>query len=68
MLATVLFTDLVDSTKLATELGDRRWHRTLEQHNQVVRANLARFRGKELKTTGDGFLNASASTSVTDTL
>jgi class 3 adenylate cyclase len=56
MLATVLFTDLVDSTRLATELGDRRWHRTLEQHNQVVRANLARFRGREVKTTGDGFL------------
>jgi class 3 adenylate cyclase len=56
MLATVLFTDLVDSTRLATELGDRRWHRTLEQHNKVVRANLARFRGREVKTTGDGFL------------
>jgi class 3 adenylate cyclase len=56
VLATVLFTDLVDSTRLATELGDQRWHRTLEQHNQVVRANLARFRGREVKTTGDGFL------------
>jgi class 3 adenylate cyclase len=56
MLATVLFTDLVDSTRLATELGDRRWHRTLEQHNKVVRANLARFRSREDKTTGDGFL------------
>jgi class 3 adenylate cyclase len=56
MLATVLFIDIVDSTRLATELGDRRWHRTLEQHNQVVRANLARFRGREVKTTGDGFL------------
>jgi class 3 adenylate cyclase len=56
MLATVLFTDIVDSTRLATELGDRRWHRLLEQHNQVVRANLARFRGREVKTTGDGFL------------
>jgi class 3 adenylate cyclase len=56
MLATVLFTDIVDSTRLATELGDRRWHRLLEQHHQVVRANLARFRGREVKTTGDGFL------------
>jgi class 3 adenylate cyclase len=37
-------------------LGDRRWHRLLEQHNQVVRAQLARFRGREVKTTGDGFL------------
>jgi class 3 adenylate cyclase len=56
VLATVLFTDLVDSTRLATELGDRRWHRLLEAHNAVVRANLARFRGREVKTTGDGFL------------
>jgi class 3 adenylate cyclase len=56
MLATVLFTDIVDSTRLATELGDGRWHRLLERHNQVVRANLARFRGREVKTTGDGFL------------
>jgi hypothetical protein len=56
MLATVLFTDIVDSTRLATELGNRRWHRSLEQHNAVVRSNLARFRGKEVKTTGDGFL------------
>jgi class 3 adenylate cyclase len=56
VLATVLFTDLVGSTRLASELGDRRWHRTLEAHNQVVRLNLARFRGKEVKTTGDGFL------------
>jgi class 3 adenylate cyclase len=56
MLATLVFTDIVDSTRLATQLGDRRWHRTLEQHNTVVRANLAQFRGKEIKTTGDGFL------------
>jgi pimeloyl-ACP methyl ester carboxylesterase len=56
VLATVLFTDLVDSTRRAAELGDRRWHRTLEQHNAVVRSNLARFRGREVKTTGDGFL------------
>jgi class 3 adenylate cyclase len=56
MLATVLFTDIVESTRLATGLGDRRWHRTLEAHNQVVRSNLARFRGREVKTTGDGFL------------
>jgi class 3 adenylate cyclase len=56
MLATVLFTDIVDSTRLATELGDQRWHRTLDQHNAVVRKHLARFRGREVKTTGDGFL------------
>jgi class 3 adenylate cyclase len=56
VLATVLFTDIVDSTRLATELGDQRWHRTLDQHNAVVRKHLARFRGREVKTTGDGFL------------
>jgi class 3 adenylate cyclase len=56
MLATVLFTDIVDSTRLAAELGDRRWHRVLEEHHQAVRRNLARFRGREVKTTGDGFL------------
>jgi class 3 adenylate cyclase/pimeloyl-ACP methyl ester carboxylesterase len=56
VLATVVFTDLVDSTSRAAELGDRRWHRLLEQHQQVVRRQLARFRGREVKTTGDGFL------------
>jgi class 3 adenylate cyclase len=56
VLATVLFTDIVDSTRLPSELGDRRWHRLLEQHNAVVREHLARFRGREVKTTGDGFL------------
>jgi pimeloyl-ACP methyl ester carboxylesterase len=56
VLATVLFTDLVDSTRRAAELGDRRWHRLLEQHHQAVRRQLGRFRGREVKTTGDGFL------------
>jgi class 3 adenylate cyclase len=56
VLATVLFTDIVDSTRLAAELGDRRWHHTLDQHNTVVCSGLARFRGREVKTTGDGFL------------
>jgi class 3 adenylate cyclase/pimeloyl-ACP methyl ester carboxylesterase len=56
VLATVVFTDLVDSTSRAAALGDRRWHRLLEQHQQVVRRQLARFRGREVKTTGDGFL------------
>jgi class 3 adenylate cyclase len=53
---TVLFTDIVGSTARAAELGDRRWRRLLEQHDTVVRANLARFRGREIETTGDGFL------------
>jgi class 3 adenylate cyclase/pimeloyl-ACP methyl ester carboxylesterase len=56
VLATVLFTDLVDSTSRAAALGDRRWHRLLEGHQQVVRRQLARFGGREVKTTGDGFL------------
>jgi class 3 adenylate cyclase len=56
VLATVLFTDIVESTRLAAELGDRRWHRVLVGHQEVVRRQLARFRGREVKTTGDGFL------------
>jgi pimeloyl-ACP methyl ester carboxylesterase len=56
VLATVLFTDIVGSTQLAVELGDRRWKQLLDQHNNVVRTELARFRGVELNTAGDGFL------------
>jgi class 3 adenylate cyclase len=56
VLATVLFTDIVDSTRLAAEMGDRRWHRVLVEHQEVVRQQLARHRGREVKTTGDGFL------------
>jgi class 3 adenylate cyclase len=56
VLATVLFTDIVDSTRLATELGDRRWRELLEQHQKAVRDQLRRFEGREIKTTGDGFL------------
>jgi class 3 adenylate cyclase len=56
MVLTVLFTDIVGSTARATELGDRRWRRLLEEHDTVVRSNLARFRGREIETTGDGFL------------
>jgi class 3 adenylate cyclase len=56
VLATVLFTDIVDSTKRAAALGDQRWHRLLEQHHRAVRGQLGRFRGREVKTTGDGFL------------
>ena len=52
----VLFTDIVDSTRLAAELGDRRWHRVLVGHQEAVRRQLARFRGREVKTTADGFL------------
>ena len=56
MLSTVLFTDVVGSTDKACELGDRRWTELLERHHQTVRALLARYRGTEVKTTGDGFL------------
>jgi class 3 adenylate cyclase len=55
VLATVLFTDLVGSTTRAVELGDREWRSLLERHNEVVRMELARFRGVELDTAGDGF-------------
>jgi pimeloyl-ACP methyl ester carboxylesterase len=56
VLATVLFTDIVGSTELVADLGDRRWRDLLEQHNAVVRRELDRFRGRELNTAGDGFL------------
>jgi class 3 adenylate cyclase len=56
MLATVLFTDIVESTMKAIELGDRRWRDVLERHNNLVRRELLRFRGREVDTTGDGFL------------
>jgi class 3 adenylate cyclase len=55
VLSTVLFTDLVDSTRRAVELGDRGWRELLERHNTVVRRELERFRGVELDTAGDGF-------------
>jgi class 3 adenylate cyclase len=56
ILATVLFTDIVDSTRTAAELGDRRWREVLEGHDRAVREALARFGGREVKSTGDGFL------------
>ena len=56
VLATVLFTDIVGSTKRANDLGDHAWRALLEQHDAVVRREMARFRGREIKTTGDGFL------------
>ena len=56
VLATVLFTDIVDSTARAAELGDRRWRQLLTEHDRVVREELARGAGREIKTTGDGFL------------
>jgi class 3 adenylate cyclase len=52
---TSLFTDLVGSTARAVELGDGAWAELLERHNAVVRAEIARFGGQEMDTTGDGF-------------
>ena len=56
MLATVLFTDIVESTTRAIDLGDRRWLDLLGRHNALVRRQLLRFRGREIANTGDGFL------------
>jgi class 3 adenylate cyclase/pimeloyl-ACP methyl ester carboxylesterase len=56
VLATVLFTDIVDSTRRAAEMGDRDWHALLDAHDAVVRAQLNRFRGREVSTSGDSFL------------
>jgi pimeloyl-ACP methyl ester carboxylesterase len=58
VLATVMFTDIVDSTDKAASFGDRRWRDLLGQHHALVRERLARFRGREVDTAGDGFLAA----------
>jgi class 3 adenylate cyclase len=58
VLTTVLFTDIVDSTTRAASLGDRRWRELLDSHDAGVRRELARARGREIKTTGDGFVAA----------
>ena len=55
VLATILFTDIVGSTERAASLGDRAWRELLHDHHIVVRRELARFRGEELDTAGDGF-------------
>lgn len=56
VLATVLFTDIVGSTQRATEMGDRAWRTLLDAHDAMVRSQLLRHRGREIKTMGDGFL------------
>ena len=56
VLATVLFTDIVDSTKRAAGLGDRQWRALLDRHDAAVRTQIGRFRGHEVKSLGDGFL------------
>jgi class 3 adenylate cyclase len=56
VLATLLFTDVVSSTEQVAGMGDRRWSELLATHDGVTRAELERFRGREIQTTGDGFL------------
>jgi class 3 adenylate cyclase len=56
VLATVLFTDIVDSTRIAGEMGDQRWTRLLDSHDEIARQLMARHRGNLVKSTGDGIL------------
>jgi class 3 adenylate cyclase len=56
VLATVLFTDIVSSTEQATAMGDRTWRDVLDRHDAIVRRQLERFNGREINTTGDGFI------------
>jgi class 3 adenylate cyclase len=56
VLATVMFTDIVGSTEHASRLGDGQWRKLLKEHNDIVRDSLDRWRGTEIKSTGDGFL------------
>jgi pimeloyl-ACP methyl ester carboxylesterase len=56
VLATVMFTDIVDSTQRAAAAGDRRWRDLLARHDELTRRQIERFRGQEIKTLGDGFL------------
>ncbi|HET7856418.1 MAG TPA: adenylate/guanylate cyclase domain-containing protein [Gaiellaceae bacterium] len=56
VLATVLFTDIVGSTERAASLGDRRWRELIDRHDALVRHELQRFQGREVDSTGDGFL------------
>lgn len=54
--ATMLMTDIVGSTSMAADLGDAVWKQRLAQHNRAIRRQLERYRGREIDTTGDGFL------------
>ena len=56
ILATILFTDIVDSTRHAAEMGDLRWRNLLEHHDALMNKNITRFRGRAIKSTGDGIL------------
>ncbi|HEX5094975.1 MAG TPA: alpha/beta fold hydrolase, partial [Acidimicrobiia bacterium] len=56
VLATVLFTDIVSSTERAAQVGDAAWKRVLDQHDEIMQTQIGRFRGRAVKSTGDGFL------------
>jgi class 3 adenylate cyclase len=58
VLVTILFTDIVSSTERARQMGDKNWRELLDAHDATVRREIMRFRGKEVKSTGDGFLAA----------
>jgi pimeloyl-ACP methyl ester carboxylesterase len=64
VLTTIVFTDIVGSTQRAAEVGDRRWHDVLDNHDRIVRRELQRFRGREVNTAGDGFVATFTSPSV----
>jgi class 3 adenylate cyclase len=57
ILTTVLFTDIVESTERVSRVGDRVWRSMLDAHDSAVRYQLRRFRGREVNTTGDGFIS-----------
>jgi len=56
VLATVLFTDIVDSTRQAAELGDARWRSKIDEHDRIMRRVIKQYRGRFIKGTGDGVL------------
>lgn len=58
VLSTIMFTDIVDSTRRAAQIGDSEWRVLLKRHDEITRHELDHFRGREIKQTGDGFLSA----------
>jgi class 3 adenylate cyclase/pimeloyl-ACP methyl ester carboxylesterase len=64
VLTTIVFTDIVGSTRRAAALGDQKWHDLLDKHDSMVRHELERFRGREVNTAGDGFVATFTSPSV----
>jgi len=64
LVTTLLMSDIVDSTRTATRLGDAAWKQVLAEHNRIIRTQFDRFRGREVNTTGDGFLATFGSAAV----